>query len=702
MLKNVILIVFTLLTTYGIGQDVFTDKNLDDHEIAKQCKKYCDSCITTGNNLAALDYIGHALKAIKNNGTRDYWTLRFLLGRSYYYTGETHKSKEVLIQTKNTAEENSWNELESNCRRFLAFCDLGLGEISSALDYLEKNKEAPIDSSSYYMALSDLGIVHYNAGNFQKCVNHWLPYLAYCERSENLQEYTSVLGNLGLVYIELKDFKNAEQYLLHSRKISDSLGFTKLKINALNNLGKLEFERKNYKKAEEYMLKSIEDYKNKGLSVDLVNGYSNIGEIFLKNGAYKTGKNYLDKALSLSKLLSDPKVEASLMRNLSEYYFLVEDYKNSHMYLDSAYSLKDSILNEEKIKALTEVETKYRVKQKDDSIRMATQETRFAEMEKRDAELQVKAEKLTNANRKTQIIGLMAILAIAALMLIIIFRRNGVIKEQNKQLEHQKNVIETKNKDITDSILYAKNLQRAILPDVDIIRESIPKYVLYYEPRDIVSGDFYWFHETEDKVIVAAADCTGHGVPGAFVSMLCNDALNKTIVTLGEEDPGIILSKVNETVIDAFRKEKATFQANDGMDIALCVLDKSKTYLKFAGAMNRMLLVRNNALIEYKGDKRAIGGKTEIDFEFKTQRIELNPKDCIYMFSDGYIDQFGGVMHGSKQGGKKFMMKRFKKLILDIHQEKAEEQKDLLKNTFEEWKGNLEQLDDVLVIGFEI
>jgi len=244
--------------------------------------------------------------------------------------------------------------------------------------------------------------------------------------------------------------------------------------------------------------------------------------------------------------------------------------------------------------------------------------------------------------------------------------------------------------------MYAKGLQDAILPEQKEIAKGFENHMVYFRPRDIVSGDFYWFFQKGDLSFFAAADCTGHGVPGAFVSMTCHNVMNQVVIDRGFEDPGDIMREVNAGIVKIFRKEGAIAQANDGMDIAFCVLNRKTDEVSFAGAMNPMIVFEGDQRIVYKSDRVGIGGGTAPDHQFSTQVHKANKGDWIYLYSDGYPDQFGGPKN------KKFLTKRFHVLLAELKSLSPEDQKTRLENNLEEWKGDNEQIDDILVIGFQI
>lgn len=290
--------------------------------------------------------------------------------------------------------------------------------------------------------------------------------------------------------------------------------------------------------------------------------------------------------------------------------------------------------------------------------------------------------------------------------------KNITLKEQKREVEIQKELAEAKHIEIQASITYAKRIQSAILPSSKVVKKYLKESFILYKPKDIVAGDFYWMESvTSDEsevmsdenkstssntqhsplVLFAAADCTGHGVPGAMVSVVCNNALNRSVREHGLTDPGEILNKTRAIVVEEF--EKSDEDVKDGMDIALCSIQGNN--LKYAGANNPLWIIRNGEILITKANKQPIGSFRSSD-PFETHSFKLQKEDTIYIFSDGYADQFGG------EKGKKFKAKAFRELLLSIQDKSMEEQKDIIDKVFEDWRGNLEQIDDVCVIGVRI
>ena len=267
-----------------------------------------------------------------------------------------------------------------------------------------------------------------------------------------------------------------------------------------------------------------------------------------------------------------------------------------------------------------------------------------------------------------------------------------------KEISKQNKLIEKKNQDITASINYAKRIQEAILPSIETIQESIPNSFVLFRPRDIVSGDFYWFADLDGKQIIAAVDCTGHGVPGAIMSMIGNDLLTEAVKLKQFTEPQHILDYMSTNIKSRLHKEQGNV-VTDGMDMALCIIDKPNQKLHFSGAKNPLIFIQDNKLNEIKGDKHPIGGyKNKTNSGYSSHTISLMPEgnNTFYIFSDGYQDQFGGFEN------RKFMKKKLKQLLFEIHKKPVGEQNQILNDQLDMWMGTRKQLDDILLIGFNV
>jgi ligand-binding sensor domain-containing protein/serine phosphatase RsbU (regulator of sigma subunit) len=276
-------------------------------------------------------------------------------------------------------------------------------------------------------------------------------------------------------------------------------------------------------------------------------------------------------------------------------------------------------------------------------------------------------------------------------------QKTFLLQREKENVEKIKGELEIKNKDITDSINYAKRIQKALMPNKRFILNRLPQTFIFFRPRDIVSGDFYWFAETENDYIIAAVDCTGHGVPGAFMSLIGSTLLNEIVNTRQITSPARILTELNSKIVETLKQERAAFSSYDGMDMAICTINKKKTRCLFASAYRPLYFVRNGELREIKGNSYSIGGKNIMGEKvFDEHEVTLEKNDMLYIFSDGYGDQFSEVNH------KKFTTRRLKTLLTLVSEHDVQQQRERIKENFEYWKGKEEQVDDVLIIGIRI
>lgn len=251
-------------------------------------------------------------------------------------------------------------------------------------------------------------------------------------------------------------------------------------------------------------------------------------------------------------------------------------------------------------------------------------------------------------------------------------------------------------KELTDSLYYASYIQSALLPNREEWTRHIPQSFIYYNPRDIVSGDFYWIKKTKDQLAIVVADCTGHGVPGGFMSVMGISFLNEIFSRGCVPTAKSALNQLRERVMKALHQTGESSESKDGMDISLCLINFDTSEIQFAGANQPLYLIRNNKLHEYKGDLMPIGIAGSAERSFSNHVIELRPNDIIYLFTDGYADQFGGEF------GKKFKYPEFRQLLQDSHHLPMDKQGEKVAETFENWKGDMMQVDDVLVVGIKI
>ena len=588
---------------------------------------------------------------------------------------------------------------------------------------------------------------------------------AYAEKVKSIKFMAAACNSQGISFHIQGDYYNAINYYNKGLKIAENGGDKKLEANALNNIGIIYKEKADYEKALYYFKKSFRikkkikdergisnslgniggiyaskgedgpalDYYNRGLRIQerlgnkqIISGFlNNIGSLFANQGKYDKALDYFERALALKIETNDKRGQSSTLNKIGNLKYKIGEFSQSLFYNTRAYNLavEVGVMSEKSeaakslyifyknsknyVKALEmyEVFTVARdsLNSKSDEQEIIRQEYKY-EYEKQktidDAknEKLIEIEKQEKAKQKILTVATGIVLFLAVLFLIFVFNRlrltkkqKLVIEEQKKEVENAHQELEEKNQEIMDSIIYAKRIQSAILPPDKVVKEYFKDSFILYKPKDIVAGDFYWMEHKEGKVLFAAADCTGHGVPGAMVSVVCNNALNRSVREHGLTDPGEILNKAREIVIQEF--EKSHEEVKDGMDIALCALEGK--LLKYAGANNPLWVIREGEIIEIKANKQPIG-KFDNPLPYTTHSIELQEGDTVYLFSDGYVDQFGG------EKGKKFKAKSFRELLLKNQDKTMEEQKSIYDETFKTWKGNLEQIDDVCIVGVRI
>ena len=579
-------------------------------------------------------------------------------------------------------------------------------------------------------AYNTLGVCYFDRGDMKAALDNYLKALIIYERTNSLTDIPSVKNNIGSVYIALEDFDNAEIYFKHAIEISIEINDPKRLAEIYINYGIMLRELKRREEAVEYLLKAKElttvvdnDFMMSVVLLDLAATYDllgkdslslplyeealtisekigdiqgqgtvliNLGILQNKKHNYKEAVKYCLKSLEIGKELKVLRHDYYSCMCLTDGYEGLGDYKNSLKYHKIMEEYEDSLLNETNIEEATRLQMNFSFEKERfaDSLEITRKEQVKDLKHATDLEKEAKSRLILYG-------GLGIVLLIAILLVFTVFQKqkdNKLILIKNIEVESQKELVEEKNREIMDSISYAKRIQSAILPPARIVKEYLKNSFILYKPKDIVAGDFYWMEALEPNTILfAAADCTGHGVPGAMVSVVCNNALNRSVREYKLTDPGEILDKTREIVIQEF--EKAEENVKDGMDIALCSL-KGNT-LQYAGAHNPLWIVRNNEVIETKANKEPIGNFDRQN-PYTTHTFELQKGDSIFIFSDGYVDQFGG------DKGKKFKAKAFRELLLSIQSESMDNQKIRIDYAFENWRGDLEQIDDVCVIGVRI
>ncbi len=563
-----------------------------------------------------------------------------------------------------------------------------------ALDYLFKSlkmDEEIGDKDGQATDLGNIGSVYGIESKYSQELDYYFKSLKMDEDMGNKNYQANVLGNIGNVYQTESNYPQALDYYFKSLKMDEDMGNKEGQATNLGNIGVVYEDESNYPQALDYYFKALKMDKDMGNKKDQATNLGNIGSTYTKTGKFKYAEDYLKQAIALDSSIGDKYTLKDNEIGISQLYDTTHRYQLALEWFKKASILKDTLFNIDKDKAITRKELTYTFERQQDSAKAA----------------QDKIDAVHNEVVKKQKVAIFSVsggLVLVLLLAITIFRslqqnrrKTEIIYAQKIEVEKKNKLIEEKNKDILDSINYAKRLQDAILPPLNVIKTYFPESFVLYKPKDIVAGDFYWLEKVNDTILIAACDCTGHGVPGAMVSVVCSNALNRAVKEFHCTEPGNILDKTRELVLETFG---ASGEVKDGMDISLCSITVPDTpnvpaTIQWAGAYNPLWYLENGEIKELEPDKQPIG-KTDNTKPFTTQIIKLQKGATLYLFTDGFADQFGGPK------GKMFKYKQLEELLLANSGKPMEEQKNLLEQKFQEWIGELEQTDDVCVIGVRI
>ncbi len=567
--------------------------------------------------------------------------------------------------------------------------DSSLHYYFKALDIAEKTT----DSLRIGYAMMGIGNVYSENKQPENAKDVYRQSLIYFSKTSEIA-MSWIYNNLGEVYVSQDSINLAlalfEESLTIKKKNNDWYGV----LFTNNNIGDILLNKgEDPEKALDYYFQSLRAGQKAGVEKEQISvPYVSIGEAYLFMKKYDLALNYQDSSLQIAIELNSLDLIARNYLLQAKIYTGKKEYKKANEALNIYVLYNDSLLSEKSLEQVNQLSARYENEKK---------ELEISNLEK-DKKAQRAEIKQQEAENLIYILGLgLASLLIFFVTIAFLQKRkaNILIQKQKDEIEIQKDLVEEKNSEILDSISYAQRIQQSILPPKKVVKAYLPESFILYLPKDIVSGDFYWMDsisiKNDDIILFAAVDCTGHGVPGAMVSVICHNALNKAVQEFKLTSPADILNKVEEMVKESFSDKDNN--VNDGMDIALCSLNYNSKELQYAGANNPLWIIRNNTkeIEAIHANKQGIGGIRE-KTPFINHTVQLQKGDSLYIFSDGYADQFGGPK------GKKIMRKQFKKILIDGVEKNANEQRETLKDTFVKWKGNLEQIDDVCVIGVKL
>lgn len=537
----------------------------------------------------------------------------------------------------------------------------------------------------------ETAVIHYKIGNLfdtihdtENTLSNFMEGLNIVASLQEDKQLVRFHNRIGQFYQSIYQFSNAHEYFGNALKIAEKLNVPDLlretlylSGNCLNwmeehkkafdllekaasletnddsiakkilgSMGILLYKMKDYERSLDYMNRALELNEKSGNDASFrANILKSVGYVYFLKGSNDKALRCLDEALPLLEKLNQPATVSIIHENYAHIYEAVGDYKKALEHLKAHKQFEDIILNE--------------------NIKFKTRE------------LQKKFD-IAESQREKEIYRL----------------KNIDLANANSEILRQKSELEEKNRNITDSIFYAGRLQKAILPPENLLNKYFSEAFVFFQPKDIVSGDFYWFSGKNERFVIAAVDCTGHGVPGALMSMMGTNFLSAVIDKEGITEPAVVLREMNKRTKTSLQNKDAEITANDGMDIALCSIDLKEKVVYYAGAYRPLILIRKGKLTEIKADRHSIGGISEYNTNFTQHDISAQKGDTIYVYTDGYADQFGGALNRKYMGG------RLKEFLCEISSKPMSEQKKMLYENHINWRGNNEQVDDLLVIGF--
>ena len=569
------------------------------------------------------------------------------LGVAYYVKGNNVKSLDCFFESLNIKESNH----------------VDLGDLANSYQ--------------------NIGVIYKSQGLYEMALEYYNKGLKIELDLGKVKDAAMSYLNIGNLYNQIEELDTALHYYNRTLKQADLLNSQVLAtINA--NMGTIYKSKKMFAPADSLFKIALLRFEEGENQRGMASTRNNFGFLYIIFHKHKKAITECREGLRISEEREIHQTAKSACDCLYQAYKAVGNDKLALVFHEKFIFLRDSILSEEHKAASVRQELKYVFNK--EMLKDSLERDKRDEIKELNHQAELKIE-------RTQRYGLYVGIALLIIMGLILFRSYSLKKRDNFIIREQKLKVEERNMEITDSIRYAKRLQTAILPPRKLVKQYLKKSFILYKPKDIVAGDFYWMEHKNDKILFAAADCTGHGVPGALVSVFCNNGLNRSVREHGLTDPGKILDKTREIVIKEF--EKSEDEVRDGMDIALCSLYGNT--LEYAGANNPLWIIRAGAEVieEIKADRQPIGNY-EHARNYTTHKINLNEGDTIYIFSDGYADQFGGA------NGKKMKAANFKMLLLSLRDKTMEEQHVAIDLAFDNWRGDLEQIDDVCVIGVKI
>lgn len=538
--------------------------------------------------------------------------------------------------------------------------------------------------------LNNIGNIYFQQGKHDQALGFYEKSYAVSEKVGDLHSMASKLGNIAGVYLVKGDKDKAMETAHGALELQEKIGDEQGQIGTLNNIGAYYLDEKQYDLALGNFLKAEKLEKRTGDRSYTAITLTSIGQVYQQQGQHHKALEYLTRAMREARSGGNSSALLTAYSVLGETYAALGDYKQSYASEQARKQLQDSLDRAVSSRDLARMQAQFETERKQREIEMLNKENEVNQL------------RMAKQRMVRNLILMLSLLILITLILIYARyrakqRANVELESKNLEIAKQKEIVEEKNWAITSSIEYAKRIQDAIMPTMAQIREVLPESFVYYRPKEIVSGDFYWFAHRHGQTYLAAVDCTGHGVPGAFMSMIGNDHLNQIVNVELVSSPDRILNRLHEEIQVTLKQKHGVSENHDGMDVALCAIDREAGKLRFASANRFLYLVRDGELTELKGDHFNIGGVMHEDVrKYTLHELDLRKGDVFYMFSDGVSDQFGG------EGNKKFGYRRLKELLLEMSPLSMDTQRAFFEKNLLEWMGTSDQIDDFLLLGVRV
>ena len=644
-----------------------------------------------------------------------------MLSVGYYYEQVNNTDSALYFYNQSTDAFVGNRDTHGLCVAYnnLASVYTDLGNIPLALQYYYDAlalQELTDEAFGQAITLNNIGYVYNQQGMYAEAIANYKKSLAIKWRIDDVRGIGFSNNNIGRVFANLGETDSAMFYYRNALSAWSEVSYQNGVSNALMNMGDIYLSLDDQDSARYYYNKSL-IYADSSDALHIkAMALTGLAKLDFMNSKFTEAAAKGLAAEKIANQIGYPGVIRDVSKLLSDVYEEQGNWSKAFLYLDRYYEMRDSTLNDETQKQAIASQMTYEFEKKElaDSLKQAETD-RIAEIEHN---------REVDEQRLYTYLGAAGFL-IALIFVLVVYRNYRLKKRDNEIIAQQKEIVEDQHKEILDSITYAKRIQAAILPPKKLLQSYFSDSFILYLPKDVVAGDFYWFEKISgqsasgagqpvaDSILLAAADCTGHGVPGAMVSVVCNNALNRSVREYGLTSPSAILDKTREIVIGEF--EKSDDEVKDGMDISLCSVSVSAGILQWAGANNPLWIIRQDevmpetvapavvsydqarkkSLIEFKADKQPIG-KYARQKSFTNHVLKLEKGDTLFIFSDGFQDQFGG------EKGKKFKSANLKSKLIEISGHPMEKQSEMLETALKEWRGPIEQVDDVCIIGVRV